>query len=89
MKRFAVIGVGGYIAPRHLRAIKNTGNVVVAALDKNDSVGIIDSYFPEADFFTEFERFDRHLELLRRQGAEKVARCPYQVRAANRSGCDL
>jgi UDP-N-acetyl-2-amino-2-deoxyglucuronate dehydrogenase len=72
MKRFAIIGVGGYIAPRHLKAIKDTGNVVVAALDKNDSVGIIDSYFPQADFFTEFERFDRHLELLRRQGAEKV-----------------
>ena len=65
MKRFAIIGVGGYIAPRHLKAIKDTGNIVVAALDKNDSVGIIDSYFPDADFFTEFERFDRHLELLR------------------------
>jgi UDP-N-acetyl-2-amino-2-deoxyglucuronate dehydrogenase len=72
MKRFAVIGVGGYIAPRHLKAIKDTGNVVVAALDKNDSVGIIDSYFPDADFFTEFERFDRHLELLRRKGEEKI-----------------
>ena len=72
MKRFAIIGVGGYIAPRHLKAIKDTGNVVVAALDKNDSVGIIDSYFPEADFFTEFERFDRHLELLRREGADKI-----------------
>ncbi len=72
MKRFAVIGVGGYIAPRHLKAIKDTGNVVVAALDKNDSVGIIDSYFPDADFFTEFERLDRHLELLRRRGTEKV-----------------
>ncbi len=72
MKRFAIIGVGGYIAPRHLKAIKDTGNVVVAALDKNDSVGVIDSYFPEADFFTEFERFDRHLELLRREGKEKV-----------------
>jgi len=72
MKKFAVIGVGGYIAPRHLKAIKDTGNIVVAALDKNDSVGIIDSYFPGADFFTEFERFDRHLELLRRKGAEKI-----------------
>ncbi len=66
MKNFAVIGVGGYIAPRHLRAIKETGNLLVAALDKNDSVGILDSYFPDADFFTEFERFDRHLEKLRR-----------------------
>ncbi len=72
MKRFVIIGVGGYIAPRHLKAIKDTGNVLVAALDKNDSVGILDSYFPNADFFTEFERFDRHLELLRRSGAEKV-----------------
>ncbi|MFH1370566.1 MAG: Gfo/Idh/MocA family oxidoreductase [Planctomycetota bacterium] len=72
MKRFVIIGVGGYIAPRHLKAIKDTGNLLVAALDKNDSVGILDSYFPDADFFTEFERFDRHLELLRRSGAEKV-----------------
>jgi UDP-N-acetyl-2-amino-2-deoxyglucuronate dehydrogenase len=69
MKRFALIGVGGYIAPRHLAAIKATGNVLVAALDKNDSVGILDSYFPDADFFTEFERFDRHVEKLRRKGA--------------------
>ena len=68
MKRFALIGVGGYIAPRHLRAIKDTGNVLVAALDPSDSVGILDSYFPDADFFTEFERFDRHLEKLRRKG---------------------
>jgi UDP-N-acetyl-2-amino-2-deoxyglucuronate dehydrogenase len=68
VKEFALIGVGGYIAPRHLRAIKDTGNVLVAALDKSDSVGVIDSYFPEADFFTEFERFDRHLEKRRRKG---------------------
>jgi len=68
MKRFALIGVGGYIAPRHLRAIKDTGNILVAALDKNDSVGIMDSYFPDADFFTEFERFDRHIDKLRRKG---------------------
>jgi len=65
---FALIGVGGYIAPRHLRAIKETGNNLVAALDKNDSVGIMDSYFPNADFFVEFERFDRHVDKLRRQG---------------------
>lgn len=61
MKNFAIIGVGGYIAPRHLKAIKETGNNMVCALDKNDSVGIMDSFFPEASFFTEFERFDRHL----------------------------
>ncbi len=68
MKNFALIGVAGFIAPRHLQAIKDTGNNLVAALDRFDSVGIMDSYFPNADFFTEFERFDRHLEKLRRQG---------------------
>ena len=70
MKNFALIGAGGYIAPRHMKAIKDTGNNLVAALDKNDSVGILDSYFPEADFFTEFERFDRHLEKLKRLGTK-------------------
>ena len=65
-KRFALIGAGGYIAPRHMKAIKETGNDLVAAIDKNDSVGIMDSYFPNADFFTEFERFDRHVEKLKR-----------------------
>jgi UDP-N-acetyl-2-amino-2-deoxyglucuronate dehydrogenase len=68
MKNFALIGVGGYIAPRHLKAIKDTGNNLVAALDRHDSVGILDTYFPQADFFTEFERFDRHLEKLKRKG---------------------
>lgn len=66
MKRFALIGAAGYIAPRHMTAIRDTGNDLVAALDLNDSVGIIDSHFPEADFFTEFERFDRHIDKLRR-----------------------
>lgn len=68
MKNFALIGVAGYIAPRHLKAIKDTGNNLIAALDPFDSVGILDSYFPRADFFVEFERFDRHLEKLKRQG---------------------
>ena len=68
MKNFALIGAGGYIAPRHMKAIKDTGNNLIAALDKHDSVGILDSYFPDADFFTEFERFDRHLEKQKRQG---------------------
>lgn len=72
MKRFALIGVAGYIAPRHLKAIKDTGNVLVAALDKSDSVGVLDSYFPDADFFTEFERFDRHLEKLRGADAKQA-----------------
>ena len=66
MKNFVLIGVAGYIAPRHLEAIKNTGNNLLAAIDKNDSVGILDKYFPEAQFFTEFERFDRHCEKLKR-----------------------
>lgn len=68
MKNFALIGAAGYIAPRHMKAIKDTGNRLIAALDKNDSVGILDSYFPEADFFTEFERFDRHVEKQKRKG---------------------
>ena len=68
MKNFVLIGAGGYIAPRHMKAIKDTGNNLLAALDKHDSVGILDTYFPDADFFTEFERFDRHLEKLKRKG---------------------
>lgn len=68
MKNFALIGVAGYIAPRHLQAIRDTKNNLVAALDKFDTVGILDSYFPSADFFTEFERFDRHLDKQRRSG---------------------
>ncbi len=66
MKHFALIGAAGYIAPRHMQAIKATGNELVAAYDPNDSVGILDSHFPDADFFTEFERFDRHVDKLRR-----------------------
>lgn len=66
MKNFVLIGVGGYIAPRHLQAIKETGNHLIAALDKNDSVGILDRYFDNVSFFTEFERFDRYAEKLRR-----------------------
>ncbi|MFM8451025.1 MAG: Gfo/Idh/MocA family protein [Haliscomenobacter sp.] len=68
MKNFALIGAAGFVAPRHMRAIKDTGNTLSAAMDKFDSVGIMDSYFPDADFFVEFERFDRHLEKLKRQG---------------------
>lgn len=67
MKNFALTGLAGYIAPRHLEAIKKTGSRLVAAVDPNDSVGIIDSFFPEASFFTEVERFDRHLEMIRRE----------------------
>jgi UDP-N-acetyl-2-amino-2-deoxyglucuronate dehydrogenase len=70
-KNFALIGAAGYIAPRHLQAIKDTGNVLIAALDRSDSVGILDRYFPDSAFFTEFERFDRHVEKLRRQSEDK------------------
>lgn len=73
MKNFALTGVAGYIAPRHLQAIKDTGNRLVAAMDPHDSVGILDRFFPETSFFTEFERFDRHIEKLRRtKSPEKV-----------------
>lgn len=68
MKEFALIGAAGYIAPRHMKAIKDTGNRLVAALDGNDTVGILDSFFPEAKFFTEFERFDRYIDLRKRDG---------------------
>jgi UDP-N-acetyl-2-amino-2-deoxyglucuronate dehydrogenase len=68
MKNFVLIGAAGYIAPRHFKAIKETGNQLLAAMDPNDSVGVIDSYFPNADFFVEYERFDRHVDKLRRNG---------------------
>ena len=71
MNNFALIGAAGYVAPRHMRAIKDTGNTLLAAMDKFDSVGVIDRYFPDAAFFTEFERFDRHIEKLKRNG-EKI-----------------
>lgn len=78
MKNFALIGAAGYIAPRHLKAIADTKNNLIAALDSFDSVGIMDSYFPNADFFVEFERFDRHLEKLKRDkgiGLDYVSIC--------------
>ncbi len=65
---FALIGAAGFIAPRHMKAIREVGGALVAALDPNDSVGVIDSWFPDAHFFTEFERFDRHVDKLRRRG---------------------
>jgi UDP-N-acetyl-2-amino-2-deoxyglucuronate dehydrogenase len=68
MKNFALIGAAGYIAPRHLKAIKDTGNTLVASLDRFDSVGVIDSYFPDSNFFTEFERFDRFVDKYQRSG---------------------
>lgn len=70
-KKFALIGAAGYVAPKHLKAIKDTGNRLVAALDKSDSVGILDSFSYDISFFTEFERFDRHAEKLRRMDLEE------------------
>lgn len=73
MKNFALIGAAGYIAPRHMVAIGATGNQLIAAFDPNDSVGVMDSHFPDAYFFTEFERFDRHIDKLSRgNAAEKI-----------------
>ena len=95
-KRFVLIGAAGYVAPRHMKAIADTGNNLVAALDISDSVGVIDSYFPDADFFTEFERFDRHVDLLRREDnpIDYVSICSpnylhdAHIRFALRSGAD-
>ena len=67
MKNFAITGVAGYIAPRHLQAIKDTGNNLIAALDPHDSVGILDRYFPNVGFFVDFERFERYVEMLHRK----------------------
>ncbi|HEX7325597.1 MAG TPA: Gfo/Idh/MocA family oxidoreductase [Rhodanobacteraceae bacterium] len=99
MKTFGLIGAAGYIAPRHMEAIKATGNNLVAAVDKSDSVGIIDSYFPAAHFFTEFERFDRHVDKLRRKGLanrlDYISICTpnylhdAHMRFGLRSGCDV
>lgn len=96
MKNFALIGAAGYIAPRHMKAIKETGNNLLAALDKHDNVGILDSYFPNADFFTEFERFDRHIDKLRRSniGIDYMSICSpnylhdSHIRFALRSGAN-
>lgn len=98
MKNFALIGAAGYIAPRHMAAVRATGNRIVAALDPSDSVGIIDSYFPDAHFFTEFERFDRFVDKLRRaeagEAVDYVSICSpnylhdSHMRFALRSGSD-
>lgn len=97
MKKFALIGGGGYIAPRHMIAIKETKNTLAAMLDPSDSVGIIDSHFPEAEFFTEFERFDRYLDKQRRSGngIDYVSICSpnylhdSHIRFGLRSGADV
>lgn len=97
-KNFALVGAGGYIAPRHMKAIRDTGNRLVAALDPSDSVGVLDSFSHDIAFFTEFERFDRHADKLRRQGEDKrlhyVSICSpnylhdAHIRFALRSGAD-
>lgn len=97
MKNFILIGASGYIAPRHMKAIKDTGNNLIAALDPYDGVGIMDSYFPEADFFTEFERFDRHIGKLQHKGTkvDYVSICSpnflhdSHIRFGLRSGADV
>lgn len=94
--RFALIGAAGYIAPKHMQAIYACEGELVAALDKSDSVGILDSYFPNAHFFTEFERFDRHIDKLRRkdEGVDFVSICSpnylhdAHIRFALKSGAD-
>lgn len=98
MSNFALIGAAGFIAPRHMAAIQATGHQLVAALDPSDSVGVIDSYFPDSAFFTEFERFDRHIDKLQRGRAgervDYVSICSpnylhdAHVRFALRSGAD-
>lgn len=96
MKKFALMGAAGYIAPRHMKAIKETGNELVAAMDPSDSVGIIDSYYPGCHFFTEYERFDRHIDKRRRNGCpvDFISICSpnylhdSHIRFALRSGSD-
>lgn len=70
MTTYALIGAAGYIAPRHMRAMADTGGKLAVAYDPNDSVGVMDSHFPDAEFFTEFEQFDRHLDEMRRHGSK-------------------
>ncbi len=100
MARFALIGAAGYIAPRHMRAMKAVGGDLVVAYDPNDSVGVIDSHFPDAHFFTEFERFDRHVDKLRRSSAPVThmaicspnylhdAHCRFALRAGSDAICE-
>ena len=77
MTQFALIGAAGYVAPRHMHAMRAVGGNLIVAFDPKDSVGVIDSYFPDAHFFTEFERFDRHIDKLRRrgEGVDHIAIC--------------
>lgn len=96
-KRFALIGASGYIAPRHMKAITDTGNELIAALDPYDGIGIMDSHFPQASFFTEFERFDRFIDKYHRENDKKIDYIAIttpnylhdaHIRFALKSGCD-
>lgn len=96
-KNFALIGASGYIAPRHMKAIKETGNELIAALDPYDGIGIMDSHFPQASFFTEFERFDRFIDKYHRENDKKIDYIAIttpnylhdaHIRFALKSGCD-
>ncbi|MFM2010558.1 MAG: hypothetical protein RLZZ479_949 [Bacteroidota bacterium] len=97
MNRFALIGAAGYIAPRHMKAIKDNGGSLIAAYDPYDGVGIMDSNFPDADFFTEFERFDRHIDLLKRNNTpiDYVSICSpnylhdSHIRFGLKNGCNV
>ena len=93
MKNFALMGAAGYIAPRHLKAIKDTGNTLTAAYDVFDSVGIMDSFFPDCSFFTEFELFDRHLSKNKNTDFVSVCTPNYlhdaHIRYGRRLGADV
>tara|TARA_B100000242_G_scaffold117764_1_gene82319 strand:- start:13103 stop:13996 length:894 start_codon:yes stop_codon:yes gene_type:complete len=97
MKNFIIIGASGYIAPRHMKAIKETGNNLIAAFDPYDGIGIMDSFFPEASFFTEFERFDRYLDMIKRNGQQIDYVCvcspnylhDAHIRFGLKLGCDV
>jgi len=96
-KKFGLIGAAGYIAPRHMKAIKDTNNDLLAAFDPYDGIGIMDSYFPKASFFVEFERFDRHIDKLKRKGQklDYISVCSpnylhdSHIRFGLRSDCDI
>ena len=77
IKTFALIGAAGYVAPRHVRAVKETGNVLLAAIDPHDNMGFLDNYYPETRFFTKFERFDRYIDKLKNEnkGVDFVSIC--------------
>ena len=99
MARFALIGAAGYVAPRHMKAIKAVGGDLKVAFDPNDSVGVIDSHFPDAHFFTEFERFDRHIDKIAAAAKDRLrfdlltnylhdAHCRFALRSGANAICE-